>query len=56
MTQPRDAIDAALATAMYAMRTTVTTTLDNMPCAVAFSRKMFLNILLVTDWQTIANY
>ena len=56
MTQPYDVIDATLATAMYAMRTTMATTLDIMPCTVAFSRNMFLNILLVTDWQTIANH
>ena len=31
MTQARDIIDAALATAMHAMRTTVATTLDSTP-------------------------
>jgi hypothetical protein len=37
MTQARDIIDNALATAMHAMRTTVATTLGNMPGALAFA-------------------
>ena len=54
MTQARDIIDQALATAMHAMRTTVATTLGSTPGALAFSRDMFLNIPLVADWQAIA--
>jgi hypothetical protein len=54
MTQARDIIDSALATAMHAMRTTVATTLGSTPGALAFSRDMFLNVPLVADWQTIA--
>ena len=54
MTQARDLIDAALATAMHAMRTTVATTLGITPGALAFLRDMFLNVPLVADWQTIA--
>ena len=54
MTQARDIIDEALATAMHAMRTTVATTLGSTPGALAFSRDMFLNVPLVADWQAIA--
>jgi hypothetical protein len=55
MTQVRDIIDDALATAMHAMQTTVATTLGSMPGALAFARDMFLNVLLITDWQAIAH-
>ena len=41
---------------MHAMRTTVATTLGSTPGALAFSRDMFLNILLVVDWQSIAKH
>ena len=54
MAQARDIIDSALATAMHATRTTVATTLGSTPGALAFSRDMFLNVSLMTDWQTIA--
>jgi hypothetical protein len=54
MTQARDIIDDALATAMDAMQTTVATTLGSTPGALAFARHMFLNVLLVADWQAIA--
>ena len=54
MTQAKDIIDQALATAMHAMRTTIATTLGSTPGALAFSRDMFLNIPLVADWQAIA--
>lgn len=54
MTQARDILDSALATAMHAMRTTVATTLGSTPGSLAFSRDMFLNIPLIADWQTIA--
>ena len=54
MTQARDIIDEALATAMHAMRTTVATTLGSTPGALAFSRDMFLNVPLIADWQAIA--
>ena len=54
MTQARDIIDDALATAMHAMRTTVATTLGSAPGALAFSRDMFLNVPLIADWQAIA--
>ena len=46
MTQARDIVDAALATAMHAMRTTVATTLGSAPGSLAFSRDMFLNVPL----------
>jgi hypothetical protein len=53
MTQARDIIDNAPATAMHAMWTTVVTTLGNTPGALAFARDMFLNVLLIVDWQAI---
>ena len=54
MTQAREIIDQALATAMHATRTTIMTTLGGTPGSLAFSRDMFLNIPLIADWQTIA--
>ncbi len=54
VTQARDIIDDALATAMHAMQTTVATTLRSMPGALAFAQDMFLNVLLIADWQAIA--
>ena len=54
MAQAKDIVDAALATAMHAMRTTVATTLGSAPGSLAFSRDMFLNVPLVADWQAIA--
>ena len=47
-------MDNALATAMHAMQTTVTTTLGITHGALDFSRDMFLNVLLVANWQTIS--
>jgi hypothetical protein len=41
MTQARDIIDDALATAMHAMQTTVATTLGSMLGALAFARICF---------------
>jgi hypothetical protein len=54
MTQARDIIDDALATAMHAMQATVATTLGSTPGALAFARDMFLNVPLIADWQAIA--
>jgi hypothetical protein len=54
MTQARDIIDDALTTAMHAMQTTVATTLGSTPGALAFARDMFLNVLLIAEWQAIA--
>jgi hypothetical protein len=54
MTQARDIIDDALANAMHAMQTTVATTLGSTLGALAFARDMFLNVLLIADWQAIA--
>jgi hypothetical protein len=53
MTQARDIIDDALATAMHAMQTTVATTLGSTLGALAFAQDMFLNVLLIADWQAI---
>jgi hypothetical protein len=41
MTQARNTIDNALATAMYAIQTTVATTLGSIPGALAFNQDMF---------------
>ncbi len=54
MTQARDIIDDALATAMHAMQTTVATTLGSTPVALAFARDLFLNMPLIAGWQDIA--
>jgi hypothetical protein len=54
MTQARDIINDALATAMHAMQTTVATTLGSTPGALAFARDIFLNVPLIADWQAIA--
>jgi hypothetical protein len=54
MTQARDIIDDALASAMHAMQTTVAITLGTTPGALAFAQDMFLNVLLIADWQAIA--
>ncbi len=55
MTQARDIINDALATAVHAMQTTVATTLGSTPVALAFAQDMFLNVLLIADWQVIAH-
>jgi hypothetical protein len=54
MTQVRDIIDDALATAMHAMQTTIATTLGSTLGALAFAQDMFLNVPLISDWQAIA--
>jgi hypothetical protein len=54
MTQARDIIDDALATAMHAMQITLATTLGSTLGALAFAWDMFLNVLLIADWQAIA--
>jgi hypothetical protein len=54
VTQARDIIDDALATAMHAMQTTIATTLGSTPGALAFAQDMLLNMPLIADWQAIA--
>jgi hypothetical protein len=39
---------------MHAMQTTFATTLGSTPGALAFAQDMFLNVLLIADWQAIA--
>ncbi len=46
-------VDDALATAMLALKSTVSTTLQAMPGGLALSQDMFLNIPLLADWQAI---
>ena len=48
-------MDDTLAIAMHAMRTVVTTSLGSMPGALAFSRGMLLNVLLVADRKAITH-
>ncbi len=54
MTQARDIIDDALVIVMHAMQTTIATTLGSTLGALAFAWDMFLNVLLIADWQDIA--
>jgi hypothetical protein len=54
VTQARDIIDDALATAMHAMQTTIATTLGSTLGALAVARDMFSNVPLIVDWQAIA--
>jgi hypothetical protein len=49
MTQARDMLNEALATVMYAMQTTVATTIGSTPGSLAFARDMFLKLPLITD-------
>jgi hypothetical protein len=49
MTQARDIINEALATAMHAMQTTIATTVGSTPSSLAFAQDMFLKVPLVTD-------
>jgi hypothetical protein len=55
MTQARNIIDDALATATHDMQTTIATTLGSTPGALSFARDMFLNVPLIADWQAIAH-
>jgi hypothetical protein len=49
MTQARDIIDDALATAIHSVQTTVATTLESTLGALAFAQDMFLNVSLIAD-------
>jgi len=51
--QAKDIVDDALATAMHAMRVTVSTTLNTTPGALVFNRDMLLNVPLVADWHQL---
>ncbi len=53
MTQDRDIIDDALATAMHTMQTAIATTLGSTLGALAFAWDMFLNMPLIADWQAM---
>ena len=53
ITQTKYIINDAIATAMHAIRTVVTTILGNTPGALAFGKDMLLNISLVVDWKAI---
>ncbi len=55
MTQARDIIDEALATAKHAMQITVANTLGSTPGSIVFAQDMFLKLPLITDWQAITH-
>ena len=46
-------VDEALSIAQHAMQTSVHTTLGSSPGALVFSRDMFLNVPLSSDWHAI---
>ncbi len=50
MTQARNILDDALATAMHAMQSIVATTLGGTLGPIAFAQDMFLNMPLIADW------
>lgn len=54
VTAAKEIVDNALATAMHAMRASISTTLGAAPGALVFSRDMFLNIPMIADWHQIA--
>ena len=48
-----DLVDQALATAQYAVRASIHSTLKATPGSIAFSRDMLLNIPLIADFETL---
>ncbi|KAL7460043.1 hypothetical protein ACHAXS_000511, partial [Conticribra weissflogii] len=46
-------VDDALATAMHALQSKISTTLQATPGGLALSPDMFLNIPLLANWQAI---
>ena len=48
-------LDEALSIAQQAMQTSVLTTLGSSPGALVFSRDMFLNVPLSSDWHAITH-
>ncbi len=53
VTKANEMVDEALSIAQHAMRTSVHTTLGSSPGALVFSRDMFLNVPLSSDWHAI---
>ena len=53
MQRARETVDTALATAQYAVRTTIHKTLKLSPGAIAFGRDMLLNIPLIADFKLL---
>ena len=53
VSKANDMVDEALSIAQHAMRTSVHTTLGSSPGALVFSRDMFLNVPLSSDWHAI---
>jgi hypothetical protein len=54
MTQARDTIEDALATAMHTMHTTVASTLGSVPGSLAFVQDKFMNVQLIAHWPASA--
>ena len=53
VSKANEMVDEALSIAQHAMRTSVHTTLGSSPGALVFSRDMFLNVPLSSDWHAI---
>ena len=53
VTKANELLDEALSIAQHAMQTSVLTTLGSSPGALVFSRDMFLNVPLSSDWHAI---
>ena len=51
--EANDLVDSALATAIHALQTNVSSALGTSPGALAFARDMFLNVPLTADWIAI---
>ena len=49
----KDIIVYVLLTAMHAMQTNIATALKSSSGALVYAKDMFLNITLITDWQTV---
>ncbi len=55
ISQARDIINDALATAMHAMQTTIANNVGSTPGSLAFAWVMFLKVPLITKWQAITH-
>ena len=53
VSKANELVDKALSIEQHALRTSVHTTLGSSPGALAFSRDMFLNVPLASDWHAI---
>ena len=53
VSKANDMVDEALSIAQHTMQTSVHTTFGSSPGALVFSRDMFLNVPLSSDWHAI---